>query len=198
MSRPGQRDRQGCDGADAPGGTSSRPEPGAGSAGRGAALLDTYGRIRQVASSSRSQLAMLTSWAALRLTWEAQSISVHGRLSLAGVIVTHLVTRPSYLELAWSPYLLIRSDLHGRSASAQIPSELAKPCSSMRSERRCCATLCGQNPANLSRCPGHASGSAGVKGRMTTGRQGIDSVRLPVRVPCQIRHGGSILRVPPR
>jgi hypothetical protein len=39
---------------------------------------------------------------------------------------------------------------------------------------------------------------AGVKEQKTTGRQGIDSVRLPVRVPCQIRHGGSILRVPPR
>src|ERR1700749_4894968 len=37
MSRLDQRDRQGWDGAGAPGGASSRPEPGAGSAGPGAA-----------------------------------------------------------------------------------------------------------------------------------------------------------------
>jgi hypothetical protein len=63
----------------------------------------------QVASSSRSQLAMPTNWDALRLTWEAQSISVHWSLSLAEAIVTHLVTRsPHLLELAWSLCLLIR------------------------------------------------------------------------------------------
>jgi hypothetical protein len=57
----------------------------------------------QVASLSRSQLAMPTNWDALRLTWEAQSISGHWRLSLAEAIVTHLVTRsPHLLELAWS------------------------------------------------------------------------------------------------
>jgi len=46
MSRPDQRDRQGWDGAGAPGGASSRPEPGAGSAGPGAAqrrrLIEKY------------------------------------------------------------------------------------------------------------------------------------------------------------
>jgi hypothetical protein len=46
----------------------------------------------QVASSSRSQLAMRTARAAVSLTWEAWSVDVHWCPSLTG-IVTHLVTR---------------------------------------------------------------------------------------------------------
>jgi hypothetical protein len=114
--------------------------------------------------------------------------------SLTATIVTHLGTRSGRTPGRPRRFdHLIRSDLHGRLASAQMPSELAKPYSSLCGERRCCATLCGQNPANLSGCSGQPSRSAGVKERMTAGCQGIDSVRLPVRVPCQIRHGGSVL-----
>jgi integrase len=45
VSRSDRRDRQGWDGADAPGGASSRPEPGAGSAGRGAAQRRRLDRL---------------------------------------------------------------------------------------------------------------------------------------------------------
>ena len=51
MSRSDQRDRQGRDGADAPGGASPRPEPGTGSAGRGAGLR-LEGRIRMLSGPS--------------------------------------------------------------------------------------------------------------------------------------------------
>src|SRR6185437_16197896 len=46
MSRSDQRDRQGWDGAGAPGGASSRPEPGAGSAGPGAVLAESMDASR--------------------------------------------------------------------------------------------------------------------------------------------------------
>ncbi len=46
-----------------------------------------------LASSSRSQVAVLTASAAARLTWDRSSVSVRWRPLLAVAIVTHLVTR---------------------------------------------------------------------------------------------------------
>jgi len=95
---------------------------------------------------------MPTNWAALRLTWEAQSISVHWRLSLAGVIVTHLVTRSSHLlGLAGSPSVLIRRDLQPYRLPAYSPVDLPKCCSPLRGRQRRWVPLCGHSAA---RSPG--------------------------------------------
>ena len=47
----------------------------------------------QVASSSRSQLAMQTAGAVAWLTWEATSVGVLWRPLVATAVVTHIVTR---------------------------------------------------------------------------------------------------------
>ena len=53
-----------------------------------------WSAIADLASSSRSQVAIRTACVAARLTWEAPSVNVRWRPSLAMAIVTHLVTRP--------------------------------------------------------------------------------------------------------
>jgi hypothetical protein len=90
-----------------------------------------------VASSSRSQVIESVGSASALLTWEPSSIGVRWRPSLATAIVTHMVTRPSFmLGRTWSFDLLIRRDLRAHLLPAPAPIDLPERGSTMRRRRQ--------------------------------------------------------------